>query len=157
MSRTPVSLREATVDDAPFLAELWHEATRKAGRQDQVADLEIIIKAAAASAEQRLVIAEYDGEPAGAVLLRVDTLSPLNLEPVVQAVSPHVLPSCQRRGRRLGADGRGGDLGRGARDRARRDGRVVRLPQRQPVHGPALTRGRWRWSGWPPRTPSAPG
>jgi hypothetical protein len=98
MSRTPVSLREAVLTDAPFLAEVWQDALRKAGREDQVADLEVIIKHAAASPEQRLVIAEYDGEPAGAVLLRVDTMSAINLEPVVQAVSPHVLPWCQRRG-----------------------------------------------------------
>ena len=98
MSRTPMSLRDATTVDAPFLVELWQDAIRRADRQDQVADVEMIIKAAAQSAEQRLVVAEYDGQPAGAVLLSVDTLSSLNLEPVVQAVSPHVLPACRRRG-----------------------------------------------------------
>jgi GNAT superfamily N-acetyltransferase len=98
MSRSPVSLREATGADAPFLVELWADVLRKADRQDLLADVEIVIKSAAGSAEQRLVVAEYDGQPAGAVLLRVDTLSAINLEPVLQAVSPHVLPSCRRHG-----------------------------------------------------------
>ena len=42
-----------------------------ASTQDQIADLELLIKAAADSAEQRLVVAEYDGEVAGAVFLRL--------------------------------------------------------------------------------------
>lgn len=98
MSRTAVSLREATNDDAQFLAELWAEVLRRADRQEQVADLEIIIKNAAESSEQRVVVAEYDGERAGAVLLRVSTLSPLDLEPCVQALAPHVTPSARRKG-----------------------------------------------------------
>src|SRR3712207_7058777 len=80
MSRTAVSLREATADDAHFLAELWPDVLRRADRQEQVADLELIIKNAAESAEQRLVVAEYDGEPAGATLMRVDTMSPRSEE-----------------------------------------------------------------------------
>ena len=98
MSRTAVSLREATDTDAQFLAELWTDVLRRADRQEQVADLELIIKSAAESSEQRLVVAEYDGEPAGAVLLRVSTVSPLDLEPCVQALAPHVLPSARRKG-----------------------------------------------------------
>jgi len=98
MSRTAVSLREARIDDAPFLAGLWSDTLRRADRQEHVADLEIIIKNAAESSEQRVVVAEYDGEPAGAVLLRVDTLGPLDLEPCVQAVAPHVLAGARRKG-----------------------------------------------------------
>ncbi len=83
-------MRCAELTDAPLLAELWGEALRRVDRQDQVADLELLIKAASASAEQRLVVADYDGEMAGAVFLRLTTLTALNLEPVVEAVSPHV-------------------------------------------------------------------
>ena len=93
-----VSLRRAEISDAPLLAELWGDVVRRADRQDQVADLERVIKAASASAEQRLVVADYDGQLAGAVLLRVSTLTPINLEPVVQAVSPHVFPQFRRHG-----------------------------------------------------------
>jgi GNAT superfamily N-acetyltransferase len=98
MSRQPVSMRQATVGDVPFLVELWSEVLRKADRQDQVHDLEIIVKEAAESPERRLILAEYDGEPAGAVLLRVTPMTPLNLEPTVQALAPHVTPSFRGKG-----------------------------------------------------------
>ena len=62
MSRQPVSLRQATIGDVPFLVELWSEVLRRADRQEQVHDLEIIVKEAAASAERRLLVADYDGE-----------------------------------------------------------------------------------------------
>lgn len=98
MSRTPVSLREATPDDAVFLAELWRGALRRVDTEERVADLELVIKTCLASAEQRLVVAEYDGQPAGAVHLAVSTLSPLNLEPCVRAMAPFVAPGFRRRG-----------------------------------------------------------
>lgn len=98
MTRPAITLRAARVEDSLFLAELWSDALRRGDRQEQVADLELVIKDSLGSAEQRLVVAEVDGAPAGAVLLRVTTLTPLNLEPVVQAVSPHVLPEFRRIG-----------------------------------------------------------
>ena len=39
-----------------------------------------------------------DQELAGAVFLRLTTVTPVNLEPVVQAISPHVLPQYRRHG-----------------------------------------------------------
>jgi GNAT superfamily N-acetyltransferase len=91
-------MREATAGDALFLAELWQDGLRRTDRQDQVVDLEVVIKTAAASSEQRLAIAEYDGHPVGAVLLRATTMSPINLEPTVQVLAPYVLPSARRKG-----------------------------------------------------------
>jgi ribosomal protein S18 acetylase RimI-like enzyme len=98
MSRTLVSLRCALPSDAHVLAEIWGTVLRRAEPEDQVADLLEIIETAAASEHERLVVAEYDGEVAGAVHLRVTTLTPINLERTVQAVSPHVLPHYRRRG-----------------------------------------------------------
>lgn len=98
MMRSLVTLREAVLTDAPFLATLWVDALRRADRQEQIADLEVIIKNATQSPEERLVVAEYDGSPAGAVYLRMTTLSAINLEPTVQALSPHVLPEFRRHG-----------------------------------------------------------
>lgn len=98
LSRTQVSLRSAVASDASFLVELWSDAIRRVDHEQQVADLEAVIEAAAESTEQRLLVAEYDGELAGAVFLRVTTLSSINLEPTMQAVSPHVLPRFRRRG-----------------------------------------------------------
>jgi GNAT superfamily N-acetyltransferase len=98
MSRSSVCLRQATVNDVPFLVELWDGALRRADRQEQVHDLEIIVKDAAASAEQRLLVADYDGEPAGAVFLEVTTLTALNREPTLHALAPYVSPSFRRKG-----------------------------------------------------------
>jgi len=98
MSRSLVSLRCAELADAPVLAELWAGALRRADHRDHIADLELVIKKAAASPEQRLVVADQDGAVAGAVLLRVTTLTPINLEQVVQAISPHVFPHYRRHG-----------------------------------------------------------
>jgi ribosomal protein S18 acetylase RimI-like enzyme len=98
MSRSLVSLRRALPSDAHVLAELWGSVLRRAEPEDQLADLLRIIEDAAASDSERLVVAEYDGEVAGAVHLRVTTLSPINLERIVQVVSPHVLPHYRRHG-----------------------------------------------------------
>ncbi|MDH2416644.1 GNAT family N-acetyltransferase [Nocardioides sp. CER19] len=98
MSRIPVTLREAVVADAGFLAELWRDSVRRADVAEQVADLEAIIKSAAESSEERVLIAEYDGERAGAVFIRMTTITPLNLEPALQVLHPHVLPVFRRRG-----------------------------------------------------------
>jgi GNAT superfamily N-acetyltransferase len=91
-------MRQATAGDVAFLVELWSPMLRRADRQDQVHDLEVIVKEAAESAERRLLIAEYDGEPAGAVFLRVMTMTPLNLEPTIQALAPSVTPSFRGKG-----------------------------------------------------------
>jgi GNAT superfamily N-acetyltransferase len=98
MTRQPTTVRRAVLTDVPFLTDLWSGLLRDAGTQDQAHDLELIIKSGEDSAEQRLLIAEYDGEPAGAVLLTLTTMSPLNLEPVVRAMAPHVAAPFRRRG-----------------------------------------------------------
>jgi ribosomal protein S18 acetylase RimI-like enzyme len=98
MSRVPVTLREAVVADAAFLADMWRTSIRRADLADQVADLEGIVKTAAESPEQRVLIAEYDGERAGAVFFRMTTVTPLNLEPALQVLHPHVAPAFRRRG-----------------------------------------------------------
>jgi GNAT superfamily N-acetyltransferase len=88
----------AVLSDAPYLAEAWSDVLRRTSPQDQVADLELVLESLEGSTDQRIVVAEYDGEFAGAVHLEATTISPLNLEPVVRALSPHVLPRFQRRG-----------------------------------------------------------
>lgn len=98
VKRTLVSLRSAVPEDAPALAQVWGDVLRRADHDEQVADLRSIIDRATPREDERIVVAEYDGEVAGAVHLRASTLSPLNLEPVVQAISPHVLPDFRRRG-----------------------------------------------------------
>lgn len=98
MGRSAITIRAAGREDSVWLAELWSDLLRRADRSELVADLELIVKRAAASPEERLVVAELDGEPAGAVLLRLATVGPLNLEACVQAVHPRVVASARRRG-----------------------------------------------------------
>jgi GNAT superfamily N-acetyltransferase len=98
MSRTVLVPRIARLEDAPVLAELWSDVLRRADRAEQVADLELVIKAAAASPEQRFVVVEYDGQVAGGVYLRLTTLSPINLEPCVQSIQPRVFDEFRRNG-----------------------------------------------------------
>ena len=98
MSRSLVSLRAAVPEDAPALADLWTDVLRRTGPEDQVADLEVLLKRLESCPDERIVVGEYDGEFAGAVHLEATTISALNLEPVVRALSPHVLPRFQRHG-----------------------------------------------------------
>lgn len=98
MTRLSVTVRDAELDDASLLASLWSDVLRKVDRAEQAADLELVIKAAAASPEQRFVVAERDGRLAGAVFMRLTTLSPLNLEPCVQSVQPRVFDEFRRQG-----------------------------------------------------------
>ncbi|WP_114422672.1 GNAT family N-acetyltransferase [Nocardioides houyundeii] len=98
MGRAAVTLRAALPQDLEALLELWADVVRRATPAEQAADLLSVIQSAAASDNQRLLVAEYDGEVAGAVHLSLTSISPLNLEPVVHALSPHVLPDYRRRG-----------------------------------------------------------
>jgi GNAT superfamily N-acetyltransferase len=98
MSRSGLTPRIARREDAPVLAELWGDVLRRVDRAEQVADLELVIKAAAESPEQRFIVVECDGELAGAVFLRLTTMSPINLEPCVQSIQPRVFDHCRRRG-----------------------------------------------------------
>jgi GNAT superfamily N-acetyltransferase len=98
MSRSPVQLRPATDQDAAQLAQLWSEILRRADAIEQTEDVRRLIKQVDAVPDERLVVAEYDGHLAGAIFLRLATLTPINLEPVVQAVSPHVFPEFRRHG-----------------------------------------------------------
>ncbi|MBS4754401.1 GNAT family N-acetyltransferase [Nocardioides sp. zg-ZUI104] len=98
MSRYSLTTRVATRDDAPVLASLWTDSVRRADPSEQVADIEQIVKNGAASVEQRVMVVEYDGQVAGAVLLRIMSLSPLNLEPCVHAFYPRVFVDFRRHG-----------------------------------------------------------
>ncbi len=93
-----MSLRDAEYTDAEFLLELWGDLLRRADETERLADLQQVIKDAAASPEKRLVLAEHDGERAGAVLLSVGPTSPLDHEPAVHVLALMVSPSFRRRG-----------------------------------------------------------
>jgi len=97
MSRSLVTLRDATLADVPQLAELWQPFLRR-GADEQLHDLATVIEQLGDRPGERLVVAEHDGEFAGAVYLRAATYSPVNPEPVLQAHNAMVVPSHQHRG-----------------------------------------------------------
>lgn len=90
-------LRQAQAEDAAFLATGWRTSLRDPESTD-IADILTIIDAARASSDEQLLIAEYHGERVGAALLRVTTVSPLNLDPMLTVVAPFVVPSQRRKG-----------------------------------------------------------
>ena len=96
--RTPVHLRAARAADASALVEIWADVLRRGDEAQQVAEIGHVIDRVSAMPEERMVVAEVDGRVVGAVHLRATTCSPINLEPVVQVVSPHVLPDYRRHG-----------------------------------------------------------
>ena len=98
MSRSLVFLRDAVCSDAARLAELWVDVVRRGDLADQTADLERIVEESSADPDQRLLVAEYDGQLAGGVHLRLTTVTPLNLDLSVQVMSPHVFPEYRRHG-----------------------------------------------------------
>ena len=98
MSRTPVTVREAAASDVASLRELWGDILRKGGLDEQLADVARVVAHAAAREDQCVAVAEIDGEVAGAVYLEATTFTPLNLEPAVLAVSPHVFQEFRRKG-----------------------------------------------------------
>lgn len=98
MSRMQVELREATTNDALFLVQLWQGSLRRCDVQEQVADVESIIQTAEHSPDLVVLIAEYDGQQAGAVYLRRTTMSPINLEPTLQMFSLTVAAPFRRKG-----------------------------------------------------------
>ena len=98
MSRTPVTVRAAEPTDVASLRELWSDILRKGGLDEQLADVSRVVATAAGRDDQCVVVAEIDGEVAGAVYREASTFTPLNLEPAVLAVSPHVFSQFRRKG-----------------------------------------------------------
>jgi GNAT superfamily N-acetyltransferase len=98
VSRIPVALREAEAADAADLASIWTDIMRRAEQVDLEADMVKIIQTVANRPDRRIVVAECDGVVAGAVYLKSGPMTPLNLDPLVYAISPHVLPEYRRRG-----------------------------------------------------------
>ncbi|MDT9594550.1 GNAT family N-acetyltransferase [Nocardioides zeae] len=94
----PLTLRPAESSDLPSLVELWGDSLRSGEAGDGLGDLEVVLERCERDDRVRLVVAEHDGTFAGAVLLVVSTVSPLNLAPMVHVVSPTVVEGMRRRG-----------------------------------------------------------
>lgn len=98
MARAAMTLRPAVPSDVDAILPLWTDVLRRASAEEQAADLRLLIERAAQHPDACLLVADFDGAVAGAVFLRATTVSAINLEPMVQALSPHVHPEFRRRG-----------------------------------------------------------
>jgi GNAT superfamily N-acetyltransferase len=98
MTRPPALLRDAVAGDAPALEAVWGDVLRPTEPDGRIADLADVLARVADDPDERVVVAEVDDQVVGAVYLGVTTVTPINLEPVVLTVSPHVLPSFRRHG-----------------------------------------------------------
>ncbi len=98
MTRSSVTVRVAEPSDAAVLRELWGDILRRGGLDEQLADVAAVLARAHGRADACIAVAEFEGEVAGAVYLEATTFTPLNLEPAVLAVSPHVFAQFRRRG-----------------------------------------------------------
>jgi GNAT superfamily N-acetyltransferase len=98
MSRSLVAMREATLADVEQVAELWQPFLRRGSADEPLNDVATAIERAGDRPGERLVIAEYDGEFAGAVFLKSAAYSPVNSDLVLQVHNLSVVPAHRRHG-----------------------------------------------------------
>lgn len=98
MSRSAVVVRPAEAGDVANLRDVWADVLRRGTIEEQLTDVAAIVTDVTECPNRAVAVAEYDGEFAGAVYLEAGTLTPINLERSVLAVSPHVVPSFRRKG-----------------------------------------------------------
>src|SRR6476659_10491476 len=91
MSRSLVALRDAALSDVECLAELWQPFLRRGSADEALVDVATAVERLGDRPGERLVVAEYDGEFAGAVFLKATAYSPVNTELVIQVNNLSVL------------------------------------------------------------------
>ena len=152
MSRSLVSLRQRdALPTSTVLAELWSRRPAAGGRRRAARTTSRPSSRAPPTVRgERLVVAEYDGEFAGAVYLRGHardsrSTSSRSVQAHQRRTSCPQLPPPRRR---QGADGGGGDLGRGARASATSPRRPRPAPARPTASWPGSRSGRRPCCGW---------
>lgn len=96
MSRTAVEVRDAVPEDAADLVRLWADHVPRSMAPED--DMRLVVKRAAQSGADRILVASYDGVFAGALYLQVAARSPLDPEPVLNLLLPEVLATFRRHG-----------------------------------------------------------
>jgi GNAT superfamily N-acetyltransferase len=102
VARNPVHVRDALPEDAPVLVAMWHDNTESTGRMSSPdPGVEAAMRAIANLAldpEQRLMVAEIDGEVVGVAYLVRAPLSPIHEETTVRVGNLFVTDEHRRRG-----------------------------------------------------------
>jgi len=102
VARNPVHVRDALPTDAPVLVAMWHANIETSGRMTEP-NVESAVRAIghlALDPEQRLVVAEVDGELVGVAHLVRAPLSPIHDETTVRV--GHLFVNAEHRGRGVG-------------------------------------------------------
>jgi len=102
VARNPVHVRDALPADAPVLVAMWHANTETSGRMTEP-NVEAAVRAIghlALDPEQRLVVAEVEGEVVGVAYLVRAPLSPIHEETTVRV--GHLFVNAEHRGRGVG-------------------------------------------------------
>jgi GNAT superfamily N-acetyltransferase len=102
VARNPVHVRDALPADAPVLVAMWHANTETSGRMTEP-NVEAAVRAIghlALDPEQRLVVAEVEGDVVGVAYLVRAPLSPIHEETTVRV--GHLFVNAEHRGRGVG-------------------------------------------------------
>ena len=96
MSRTAIEVRDAEPADAADLVRLWADHVPRSMAPED--DMRLVVKRAAQSSADRILVATYDGVFAGASYLQIAPRSPLDPEPVLNLLLPEVVAGFRRHG-----------------------------------------------------------
>jgi GNAT superfamily N-acetyltransferase len=97
----PVEVRRCTVDDVEEVLALWREARADADRSSRPMPLEQLrprLAAAIQRGEVEVLLARWDGRPAGFVVIRIAPLTLLGETPAVHVEQLFVTPELRRHG-----------------------------------------------------------
>jgi ribosomal protein S18 acetylase RimI-like enzyme len=100
LPRLPVEVRRATADDVEEVLALWAEAREadRAGRPVPVEQLRPRLATAIGRGEVEVLVARWDGRPAGYVIVRLAPLTLLAETPAVHVEHLFVTPELRRHG-----------------------------------------------------------
>jgi GNAT superfamily N-acetyltransferase len=101
LPRVPVEVRRCTVDDVEEVLALWREAradTDRSSRPMPVEQLRPRLTTALARGEVEVLLARWDGRPAGFVVVRIAPLMLLGETPAVHVEHLFVTPELRRHG-----------------------------------------------------------
>jgi GNAT superfamily N-acetyltransferase len=103
LSRYPLTIRDATTDDAEALLEIWGEFSKRTYSERSApvvpeAEAETAVTRITATSDERLLVAVVDDRPVGAAHLLRAHMSPIHSQKAVYITHLHVLEEFRRHG-----------------------------------------------------------